>query len=592
MPTGGGKSVCYQVPALIFKGVCVVVSPLIALMEDQIKGLKLKGIKALGIYGSLNEEELVRKFDNVLYGRYPLIYISPERLEQEIVLQNLARLPVNLIAIDEAHCISQWGYDFRPAYLKCFKLREIHPNAPLIALTATATPEVSKDISLLLNLGKAAVFKDSIRRPNLIYTVPYTEDKRFYLNYLLNTEPGCAIVFVRTRKETKDLSEFLLGKGISATFFHGGLPLADKQANMRLWQANNSRVMVATNAFGMGVDKADVRLVIHIHIPETKEHYFQEAGRAGRDGKKARAVLLYSPGDNQRSINYFLGNIPGVDDLITVYRKLCAYLQIAYGELPETTFNISLSSFCETYSFPLNLGLNALELLDRNGVISLNQKVKTVTRIKFIGTKEELFEYPLSAEIRTTAKILLRTYGGLFDFETSIQKGLLSKKLNIPEKTVEEHLDFLHKTSLIWLEENMGDLEITCLKPREDDRTIHAFSKSLEKRQALKRQKVKQMIDYVNEKDVCRQIQLMRYFGEETRLECGSCDVCAPEIPNGEVIKSLKPEIEKALQTGPQTSKDLILKGIGTEVAVLTCLQLMLEDELLFLNPNNTYELI
>lgn len=594
MPTGGGKSLCYQVPALAMgEGICIVVSPLIALMEDQLKGLKSRGIKALGLYGKLSEEDLIRKFDNARYGEYSLLYISPERLGQPLVRQHLERLPVNLIAIDEAHCISQWGFDFRPAYLECAILRNLFPKTPLIALTATATPEVIQDITRLLEMENGKIFKDSIQRPNLIYTVACTEDKLYYLEYLLHKNPGSAVIFVRTRKESQHISQYLKGKLCSATYFHGGLVLAEKQKQLAAWQSGKVRVMVATNAFGMGVDKGDVRLVVHYHMPETLEHYFQEAGRAGRDGQPALAVLLNSPSDVRRSVQYFLGNVPTVEEIIHVYRKLCNYFQIAYGELPEKAYHFNFGTFCKLYELSQSKTFNALELLDRNGVIALIQKVKTVTKVRINSTKADLFRtVDSNPDLRGIIQVLLRTYGGLFDFETVIQPKLLSQKLGCSESEITEKLTALSNFGLLELEQESGDLEVTYLMPREDERTIHSFSKSLEQRQELKQRKVTQMVDYVGNINTCRQIQLLAYFGENYQTECGGCDVCAPDKPSRTEIMALKPMILQSLSSGPKSSREIILQGNGTEKATLHCLQFLLEDQIVALDDSNKYKLL
>ena len=592
MPTGGGKSVCYQVPALALKGICLVVSPLIALMEDQLAGLKARGVKALGLYGKLTEEELLRRLDNAVYGGYRLLYLSPERLSQELVLQHIARMPVSLLAIDEAHCISQWGFDFRPAYLQCAQLRALHPGVPMIALTATATPEVLRDMTELLGLERARVFRDSIHRPNLVYSVQPAEDKRYRLQSLLEREAGSAIVYVRTRRETRALSEYLLRKNIPATHFHGGLTQDEKKSRLNDWQAARARVMVATNAFGMGIDKADVRLVLHYDIPETIEHYFQEAGRAGRDGAPARGVLLHAPGDLERSGEYFLGNLPGIDELITVYRKLCNYFQVAYGELPEKAYYLRLETFCETYGLALAKTFNALELLDRHGVITLLQNARTDTRIQFVCQKSELWAY-LDARPEMTAlvQVLLRTYGGLFDFETPVRLDRLSRKLNIPETKLTGQLQRLHQDGLIGLELQQGDLEVLFLLPREDARTIHAFSGQVKARQELKRKKVAQMANYVRNTEICRERQLLAYFGEHTERNCGLCDVCTAGEPDGATISRLRLQVLEALARGPKTSRELLANGLGPERAVLRSLQTLLEDGRLKLGPKNEYML-
>lgn len=590
MPTGGGKSLCYQVPALMGDGICLVVSPLVALMEDQLATLKARGVKALGLYGKLSEEDLLRRLDNAVYGGYSLLYLSPERLSQDLVLQHIARMQVSLLAIDEAHCISQWGFDFRPAYLQCARLRELHPGVPLIALTATATAEVLRDMTELLGLGQARTFKDSIRRPNLVYSVLRAEDKRYRLLQLLEREGGSAIVYVRTRRETLGLAETLGRKNIPAAHFHGGLTQEEKKARLRAWQNGRARVMVATNAFGMGIDKADVRLVVHYDIPETIEHYFQEAGRAGRDGEPAKAVLLYGPSDLERSAEYFLGNLPSIDELITVYRKLCNYFQIAYGELPEKPFSFRLETFCDTYSLSIAKTFNALELLDRHGVLSLLPNARTDTRLQFICNKAGLWAYlDTHPEMRETIQVLLRTYGGLFDFETPIRLERISRKLNITEARLTEQLQRLERDGLLALDLKVGDLEVFFLQPREDAQTVHAFSKEVKIRQDLKRKKVGQMADFLKNERLCRERQLMAYFSETADRDCGQCDVCLAGEPTKAALRAVHLQIIKALASGPKTSRQLAALGCGPEPALLQCLQLLLEDGKIRLGPNNEY---
>lgn len=590
MPTGGGKSVCYQVPALMGKGICLVVSPLVALMEDQLTTLKAMGVKALGLYGKLTEEDLLRRLDNAVYGGYSLLYLSPERLGQDLVLQHIARMEVSLLAIDEAHCISQWGYDFRPAYLQCARLRELHPGVPLIALTATATAEVLRDITEILGMENARVFKDSIRRPNLVYSVLHAEDKRYRLRDLLERESGSAIVYVRTRRESLMLAETLHRNSVSATHFHGGLTQDEKKTRLKAWQSGRARVMVATNAFGMGIDKADVRLVVHLDIPETIEHYFQEAGRAGRDGEPARAVLLCGPSDLARSAEYFLGNLPSLDELITVYRKLCNYFQVAYGELPEHAFSFGLEAFCDTYGLGVAKTFNALELLDRHGVLSLQPHARTDTRLQFLCNKAGLWAYlDAHPEMRETMQVLLRTYGGLFDFDTPIRLDRISRKLNMAEAGLTQQLQRLQHDGLISLELKMGDLEVLFLQPREDAQTVHAFSRQVKARQNLKRQKVAQMADFVRNDHLCRERQLMAYFSEESGRDCGQCDVCLAGEPAAAQLKIVQTEVLKALASGPKTSRELTSRGCGAESAVLRSLQLLLEDGKIKLGPNNEY---
>ncbi|WP_088340998.1 RecQ family ATP-dependent DNA helicase [Robiginitalea sediminis] len=589
-PTGGGKSLCYQVPGMALEGICLVVSPLVALMEDQLEDLKSRGIRAVGLYGRLPEPELVRRLDQAAFGSCKFLYLSPERLRQDLVFRRLQQLPLSLIAIDEAHCISQWGYDFRPAYLECARLREPFPHVPMAALTATAPAEVLKDIRTVLQLEDAPVFRDSARRENLTFRVLETEDKYHRLREALTRETGSAIVYVQTRKASIQIAAWLERQGIAAGHYHGGMPEAGKRDALGRWQKGKLRVMVATNAFGMGIDKADVRLVVHYQLPETLEHYYQEAGRAGRDGKPAMALLLSGPSDPDRSREFFLESLPTVADLILVYRKLCNYFQVSYGEMPEEEYSFGLEAFCAQYKLPPNKTFQALEVLDRQGVISLRPLVRTEARLQVVAPKAAIWDFlgrqPAWQDLVQT---LLRTYGGLFDYPTEIQLPLLQKKLGWPEARILEGLRQMEQASLTEVDLRQGDLQLAFTMPREDDRSIHAFSGAYRTRQKVKVRKVNQMIAYAANSDICRRVQLLDYFGEKDSQACGRCDVCQPEPVGIPETETLRREISEALREGPRTSREILEKARLPETALLRELRHMLEEGLLTLGPASTY---
>ena len=594
MPTGGGKSLCYQVPALVQTGVCIVVSPLLALMEDQVEDLKARGIRALSLSGKLKEDDLIRLLDNVVFGKYDLLYLSPERLQQELVISRLKELPVCLIAVDEAHCISQWGFDFRPSYLRCLILRELHPNVPVLAVTATATPLVLKDVSDLLELKNPAVFKDSVYRPNLIYSVLKREDKNRQLQQLLKKHPGSVIIYTNSRRATVTLSEYLVAQNFSAAPFHGGLPADVKSKRLKQWQSGKQRIMVATNAFGMGIDKAEVRLVIHYNVPETLENYFQEAGRAGRDGIRAYAILLLGPDDLLQSRKQFLTNLPQVADVLTTYRKLNSYLKIPYGERPETSFPFQLADFCKTYNLPAHLTYNALEVLDRQGVIGLSQEFWEKTRIRITASKSVLWKYiEQRGEMKETLQTLLRTYGGLFDFETQINTRLIARKLGHSETVLNQALRRMQKDGILEIHQKQGDILLTFLVPREDEKTIYAFSDQVKSRKKIKEEKVGQMGAFLNNDKRCRSLQLLAYFGEVFSEKCGFCDVCLSEVvfDPGDRL-ALKEEILKTLGRGPKTSRELMAAWEYPEFETINCLQNLLHEGKLRLGSKNQYILV
>ena len=589
MPTGGGKSLCFQVPGLLREGICLVISPLVALMEDQLSGLKSRNIKALGLYGRLSEDELLRRLDNAAFGNYRFLYLSPERLMQDLVIRHLEALPVNLIAVDEAHCISQWGYDFRPAYLECRRLRELFPKVPILALTATAPPRVIEDIRQNLGLTEAVLFRDPMERPELTYTVDIGEDKRYRLERNLREYPGSAIVYVRTRRATGAIAEYLESRGVQVGAYHGGLSAEAKTRALKAWVSGKLRVMVATNAFGMGIDNADVRLVVHYDIPETPEHYFQEAGRAGRDGHPARAVLLASPGDDRSTRSYFLDNLPDAKAVARVYRKLNAYFRIPYGETPEAPLPFRFETFCQTYRLPAAQTFNALEILDRQGVIAMHQVYRSVLKMRFLPKREALWRYlETYPELRHPVQTLLRSYGGLFDFETAVVPNRVAGKIGIPESAFLELIRRMEKDGMLEMTLNEGDMEVHYLQPREDDRTVHAFGRAVDQRRRQRTEKVEVMIAYAFGTQMCRQSRLLRYFGERNPSLCGRCDVClggAAGVP----VPELRARILRELLGGPKTSRELHQAGCRPETEMLFCLQDLLEEGKLRLGDRNEY---
>lgn len=589
MPTGGGKSVCYQVPSLAMEGICIVVSPLVALIQDQVAQLKKRGIKAIALTGGIPPSELNDLLDNCLYGNYKFLYLSPERLQQTIVRERIQQMNVNLIAIDEAHCISQWGNDFRPAYLECSILKELVPNTPMIALTATATPRVVDDIVENLELDNVAVFKDSFSRSNINFKVKRSEDKLYQLKKYMEKIPGSAIVYVRSRKMSISLANFLIKNGISASFFHGGIPKSDKEEKLNLWLNGKVRVMVATNAFGMGVDKPDVRLVVHYQIPDSLESYFQEAGRAGRDGEPSTAIIITSNEDEDKAKQQFLSTLPDVAFVKQVYSKLNNYFQISYGELISEPLAFKFNEFCKRYEFNPNMTFNAIRILDQNSVLSLAENFKEKTTLQFVASKTEIFNY-LDKNKKTAPIIqtILRTYGGITDYETKINLYMLSQKTGTGEERLKQILQQLADDNIAAYENNTSDLEITFLVPREDDHTINLFAKKIKDFNQVKQNNMAAMLGYISNKKVCRSVYLLNYFGEKSAEKCGTCDICTKK----KVLASphdLEQRVLELLEIRPHTSRQLEKETGINEKELLKTLERLLEDELVSLNFKNEY---
>mgnify|MGYP000981529208 FL=1 len=594
LPTGGGKSLCFQIPALAKEGICIVVSPLIALMKDQVQALNNKGIKAMAITSGISYSQLDTLLDNCIYGNYKFLYLSPERLQQELVQGRIRQMNVNLIAVDEAHCISQWGSDFRPAYKNITVLRQLQPSVNVVALTASAKPDVVQDIIKELDFINPKIFKHSFLRSNLAYMVFHENDKYYRLETILKKHTASSIIYVRNRKLTLELSSFLNSKKITATHYHGGLSNIDKDKNMTAWLNNQNQVMVATNAFGMGIDKPDVKTVIHLNLPESIESYFQEAGRVGRNGEKAFAIILKNNSDEALVKNQFLSVLPTVNLVKQVYRKLCNYFQISYGEGVYDTFDFDFNTFCKTYKFSSILCYNSLLLLDRNSIITLSNQFKNNVTVQFIISNQSLFNYlETHKKYSIIVKSILRLYGGVFDHITKIDLVKITKKASVSEGILIHTLQQLEHDKIITLNLAKTDAQITFIEPREDDKTINRIALIIEQQNKLKQQHVKAMLDYVENESVCKSMQLLAYFGEKNTEPCGICSVCInfKKHKKPQDLKSIKKQIIELLENGDQSSRALLAHLDCEEKDMKTVLTLLLEHHIITITPTNTYKL-
>lgn len=593
LPTGGGKSICFQIPALIKEGICIVISPLIALMKDQVQTLNNKGIKALALTSGISYDQLDTLLDNCIYGNYKFLYLSPERLQQEIVQDRIKQMHVNLIAVDEAHCISQWGNDFRPAYKNIQILRQLQPNINVIALTASATTVVVDDIINELGFISPKVFKQSFARPNLCYVVYDESDKYYRIERILKNEDSSAIIYVRSRKLTLEISHYLNSKNISSSFYHGGLSNKEKDDHLNAWLNNQKRVMVATSAFGMGIDKPDVKTVIHFNLPESIESYFQEAGRAGRNGEMARAIILKNNSDEQLVKSQFLNVLPSIDFVKLVYKKLCNYFQIAYGEGENLTQDFNFNAFCKTYDFNSILAYNVLQILDRTSVVNLSKQFNRSTTVQFIINGNDVFKYIEKHQpLENIIKSLLRTYGGIFDYNTKINTLLVANKASVKEEELMKSLEQLEKDGIIKLSLTKTDVQITFIEPREDDKTINRIAKIIEQQNQLKYKQVHAVLDYIKNSKICRSVQLLNYFGEDNLKPCGKCSVCNNSAKTTTNDKTqLKNQIIETLQSGDFSSRKIAETLVCSESDILTILKELLEYNIISITNKNTYKL-
>ena len=527
MPTGGGKSITFQVPALAQSGLCIVITPLIALMKDQVQNLRKRGIKALAIYSGMTRQEIVTALENCIFGDYKFLYISPERLDTEIFRIKFRSMKVSMITVDESHCISQWGYDFRPAYLKIAEIRELLPGVPVLALTATATPEVVKDIQSRLNFREENVFRMSFERKNLAYIVRKTDNKTGELLHILKRIDGSAIIYVRNRRRTKEITELLMQEGITADFYHAGLDNAVKDLRQKRWQNGEIRVMVATNAFGMGIDKPDVRIVLHIDLPDSPEAYFQEAGRAGRDGLKAYAVILYAKSDKMTLHKRVADTFPEKEYILQVYEHLQYYYQMAMGDGFQCIREFNLEEFCRKFKyFPVPVD-SALKILTQAGYLEYTDEQDNASRILFTIRRDELYKLrEMGTEAETLIQTILRSYTGVFTDYAYISEDTLAIRTGLTRQQIYNILVTLTKRRIVDYIPHKKTPYIIYTRERLELRYLHIPASVYEERKARYEARIKAMEEYVTSESVCRSRMLLRYFGEKNEHNCKQCDVC------------------------------------------------------------------
>lgn len=592
LPTGGGKSICFQVPTLLQDGLCLVISPLIALMKDQVENLQKRNIKALALTGGLSTNDLIDLLDNCQFGNYKFLYLSPERLQTAWIVERLEKLPISLIAIDEAHCISQWGHDFRPAYLKIGLLRHSFPKTPMIALTASATARVQNDIIQLLSLREPAIFKQSFVRPNLSYRVEHTADKLYFLEHHFKQFPQPAIIYVRNRKSCYDYVAQLNALGFQATLYHGGLTTKEKEKNRHDWMQGKAQIMVATNAFGMGIDRADVKTVVHVQLPDSLENYYQEAGRAGRDGSPAQAILLVGPSDCLQAENQFLAQLPDKSFLALVYKKLCAYFQIAYGEGLNQSFRFNLQQFCLKYELSTVKTFSCLQFLDRQGVLQLSSEFSEKVQLQFTIPSKEVLRYcSLHPKDEAIVSTLMRLYPGIYEMLVPLNIPLIAQKSATNEEAVVKVLEKLQQKEMVVYQAHKNDTAILFMEIRDDDYTINRIAKYLISQNELKTQQLQAVLKYSKQTNRCCSQFLAAYFGDSQTDACGHCSVCSASSSKATNPKEVLEIMLAELQAGPFSSRELAVKLAIDESSLIFALQSLLENKQIKLDATNRYTL-
>lgn len=581
LPTGGGKSICFQVPAMMNDGLCLVVTPLIALMKDQVENLNRRGIPAFAIYAGMQTRDVDKVLALAREGAIKFLYVSPERLQSKRFLWYCEVLPVKLIAVDEAHCISQWGFDFRPAYLQIAAIREHFPNAPILALTATATQKVKEDICERLQLNDPAIFVKSFARANLSYSVLEEEGKLGKLRQILERVPGSAVVYCRNRRQTKDIAGLLASQGISAGYYHAGLPGPERAARQEAWIKNELRVMVCTNAFGMGIDKPDVRLVIHADVPDSIEAYYQEAGRAGRDEEKAYAVLLYQAHDLSEMKERIPLQFPSLEEIRDIYQALVNYLQVPVGSIEGVYYDFDINDFVKRFSINITLAFSALRILEQEGFLQLSESVFMPSRVEFVRDRDGLEDYErINPDMEPLIKTLLRTYEGIFDNPVPIFEKQLARLMRIDEQDITHDLQLLHRQAVLRYQPRKDQPQLCFLQERVSAQYLHIDMALQQQRHKAMEERVDAITAYARNSEVCRTQQLVAYFGEKDAAPCGVCDVCVKKQKENMKLKEFG-ELSKAVLAALQETRSLealMLQVNADEGRVLETVQFLIAE--------------